>query len=247
MMRRRRCSTVLATVVASVFALGGGAALAQAPIAGASPGAGTLVHMTGAAELELANDEAVAHFFYETQDPDLAKAQSQVNQRVAAGTAVLKKADAQAQIETAGYSSFPVYSGPSNRTLAGWRVRQGVTLRTANLAALPNTVAAAQSTLSLGGIDFKLSKSTRDKADAQLIAQAIANLNARIAAAAQALGVPAQRIRLEELDFGGREGGPRPMAMARMSAAADSVPAPSFEAGVSIERLTVSGKARLLP
>lgn len=227
----------------------GSAAIAQTPIASAQPPApaGTLLMMSGAAEIDLPNDEAVAHFFYEAQDPDLAKAQSLVNQRVGDGTAALKKADPQAQIETAGYGSYPVYSGPSNRTLAGWRVRQGVTLRTANLAALPKTVSAAQSSLSLGNIDFRLSKATRDKVDAQLIAQAIANLNARVAAAAQALGVPAQRIRLEELDFGGREGGPRPMMMARMGAAADSVPAPTFEAGVSTERLTVSGKARLLP
>jgi len=227
----------------------GSAAFAQAPIANLQPppATGTLLLMSGAAEMELANDEAVAHFFYEAQDPDLAKAQSLVNQRVGDGTAALKKADPQAQIETAGYSSYPVYSGPSNRTLAGWRVRQGVSLRTGNLVALPKTVAAAQSTLSLGGIDFRLAKATRDKVDAQLIAQAIANMNARIAAAAQALGVPAQRIRLEELDFGGRESGPRPMAMARMSASADTVPTPTFEAGVSTERLTVNGKARLLP
>lgn len=242
MARRIIGTALLITALAAA-----GPACAQAPIATASPTPGTLVHMTGAAEIEIANDEAVAHFFYETQDADLAKAQAQVNQRVAAGTAVLKKADPQAQIETAGYSSFPVYSGPSSRTLAGWRVRQGVTLRTANLNALPATVAAAQSTLSLGNIDFKLSKATRDKADGQLIAQAIANLNARIAAAAQALGVPAQRIRLEELDFGGRDSGPRPMAMARMAAPSESVPAPSFEPGVSVERLTVSGRARLLP
>lgn len=243
MLRRRACAILFAILSAPVC----GVAIAQAPIAGASPPVGTVVNMTGSAELELPNDEAVAHFFHEVQDADLARAQSQVNQRVGAGTAALKKADPQALVETAGYSSFPVYAGPSNRTLAGWRVRQGVTVRTANLAALPNTVAAGQSTLSLGSIDFRLSKATRDKADAQLIAQAIASFNARVAAAAQALGVAAQRIRLEELDFSGREGGPRPMAMARMTAAADAMPAPTLEAGTSIERLTVSGKARLLP
>jgi len=244
MTRRFAAEVVLAAALTAA-----GPALAQAPIANLQPPptAGTLLLMSGAAEMELPNDEAVAHFFYETQDPDLAKAQSLVNQRVGDGTAALRKADPQAQIETAGYSSFPVYSGPSNRTLAGWRVRQGVSLRTANVAALPKTVSAAQSTLSLGSIDFRLSKATRDKVDAQLIALAIANLNARVAAAAQALGVPAQRIRLEELDFSGRESGPRPMAMARMSVSADAVPAPTFEAGVSTERLTVNGKARLLP
>ena len=92
--------------------------------------------MTGAAEVELANDEAVANFFYEAQDADLTRAQSTVNQRVSDGTAALKRADPKAQIETSGYSSYPVYSSGSNRTITGWRVRQGVTVRTENLAAL---------------------------------------------------------------------------------------------------------------
>ncbi len=74
------------------------------------PPAGTLVLMTGAAEVELANDEAVVNFFYEAQDADLTRAQSLVNQRVGDGTAALKRADPKAQIETSGYSSYPVYS-----------------------------------------------------------------------------------------------------------------------------------------
>ena len=50
-----------------------------------------------------------------------------------------------------------------------------MTLRTENLAALPKTVAAAQSLLSLGGIDFRLSKAARERVEGQLIQQAIAN------------------------------------------------------------------------
>ena len=122
------------------------------------PPAGTLVLMTGAAEVELANDEAVASFFYEAQDADLTRAQSMVNQRVADGTAALKRADPKAQIETSGYSSYPVYPRVANRTITGWRVRQGVTLRTENLAALPKTVAAAQPLLALGGVDFRFQR-----------------------------------------------------------------------------------------
>ncbi len=91
-------------------------------------------------------------------------------------------------------------------SIVGWRVRQGVTLRTENLAALPKTVAAAQSLLSLGGIDFRLSKAAREKVEAQLIQQAIANFNARVAAAAQALGVPPGRVRIEEINFGSARG-----------------------------------------
>ena len=210
--------------------------------------AGTLILMTGAAEVELTNDEAVANFFYEAQDADLTRAQSSVNQRVADGTAALKRADPKAQIETSGYSSYPVYSSGSNRTITGWRVRQGVTMRTDNLAALAKTVASAQPALALGGIEFRLSKTAREKVEAQLIQLAVANLNARFGAAGQSMGVPPTRIRLEEVNFGVREAAPpQPMMMRSAMQSSDAVVPPAFESGRSIERLTVTGKARFLP
>lgn len=214
----------------------------------ASPNAGTLLLMTGAAELEVPNDEAVASFFYEAQDADLTKAQALVNQRVGDGTAALKRADPKAQVETSGYSSYPVYSSGSARSIVGWRVRQGVTLRTENLATLPRTVSSAQSFLALGGIDFRLSQAARAKVDTQLIQLATANLNARLASAATALGGTPARLRIEEVNFGGREGGPQPVMMRQAPMMSEaSAPPPSFESGRSTERLTVSGKARLLP
>lgn len=215
----------------------------------AAPNAGTLVLMTGSAELEVPNDEAVATFFYEAQDASLTKAQSMVNQRVTDGTAALKRADPKAQMETSGYGSYPVYSSGPARSIVGWRVRQGVTLRTDNLEALPRTVSSVQSVLALGGIDFRLSKAARDKVDAQLIQLAMANLNARLASAANALGAAPARLRLEEVNFSGREAGP-PMMMRQapmISEASAAVPAPSFESGRSTERLTISGRARLQP
>jgi uncharacterized protein len=233
--------------LAIVMVLLSAAAVAQQPSLPMQPG-GTLVLMTGAAEVELANDEAVANFFYEAQDADLTRAQSTVNQRVSDGTAALKRADPKAQIENSGYSSYPVYSSGSNRTITGWRVRQGVTVRTDNLAALAKTVAAAQPTLALGGVDFRLSKAARDKVEAQLIQLAITNLNSRFAAAGQSMGVPANRIRVEEINFGVREAAPpQPMMMRSAMQSSDAVPPPAFESGRSIERLTVTGKARFLP
>lgn len=222
--------------------LSAGAAFAQ----GAPTPPGTLVVMNASAEVEVPNDEAVANFFFEAQDADLARAQAQVNQRVADGTAALRRADPKAVLETTGYGSYPVY-GQNNRSIVGWRVRQGVSLRTADLAALPRTVAAAQPLLSLGGIDFRVSRAARERVETELIQQAIAGLNARVAAAAQALGVPRERVRLEEVNFVGRESGPVPM-MARMAPmAADAAPAPQFESGRSTERMFVTGRARLLP
>jgi uncharacterized protein YggE len=78
---------------------------------------GTVVAITGSAEIEVANDEALASFYVEVQDADLGRAQSQVNQRMAEATAALKKADPRAEVQTSGYQSYPVY--PQAGRLAG--------------------------------------------------------------------------------------------------------------------------------
>jgi uncharacterized protein len=237
MMKRLLAATAVATLLAAPTA-------AQQPLT--MPPTGTLVLMTGTAEVEIPNDEAVADFYFEVQDADLTRAQALVNQRLTEGTAAVKRADPKAKLESSGYSSYPVYAKNSD-AIIGWRVRQGVTLRTENLAALPKTVASAQPSLALGRIDFGLTKPTREKIEAQLIQLAMSNLRSRLAAAAQSMNVPANRLRLEEVDFSERQTAPpRPMVMRSMATAEQTTP-PTFESGRSIERLMVSGKARLLP
>jgi len=226
------------------------AALLSAPVLAQTPAPrseGTVLLMTGSAVVEVDNDEALAQFYFEVQETELPRAQSLVNQRVADGVAQLKRADPKASVETAGYTSYPVYQPGSQRKLIGWRVRQAVSLRTSDLAALPRTVAAGQQHLALAGIEFRLSRAARSRVEAALIEQAIANLNDKVAAAARALNVPTARVRLEELNFGVA---PPPMPRMRaeaMAGAAPPVEEPQFDAGRSLQQLTVTGKARLLP
>lgn len=223
-----------------------GSTLAQAPAAPARF-EGTLVLMTGSAEQEVANDEAVANFYLELQDGDLARAQSQLNRRVADGVAALKRADPKAQIETAGYNSYPIYSKDSGRRITGWRVRQNVTLRTSELGGLAKTVAAGQQQLALGGIDFRLSRTARERVEGELIQRAIAHLNARVGAAAQSLDVPKSRVRIEELNFGVPAERPPIVALARAQAMApEAVAEPQFDAGRTTQQVTVTAKVRFL-
>ena len=146
-----------------------------------------------------------------------------------------------------GYTNL-ANSGGATRSIVAWRVRQGVMLRTDNLAALPNTVSSVQSMLALGGIDFRLSRAARDRVDAQLIQLATNNLNARLASAAAALGAAPSRLRLDEGNVGAREvGTPVMMRQAPMLSEASAPSPPSFESGRSTERLIITGKARLQP
>lgn len=233
------------TSIALALALAAGAVHAQTAPARFE---GTTVLLTGAAELEIPNDEAVASLYLEVQDADLQRAQSLINQRVAEGVAQLRHMDPKAQIETAGYSSYPVYQAGTPRKQVGWRVRQNVTYHTTELATLPRAVAAGQQHLALGGIEFRLSRAARERIEAELIERAIANLTARLATAARTLNVPPERVRLEELNFGVAPP-PMPVALrmrAEAMAGAASVEEPQLDAGRSLQQLTVTGKARLL-
>lgn len=218
---------------------------------------GTLVVMTGSAEMEVDNDEAVANFYLELQDADLSKAQSLVNQRVAQGIAAIKKVDAKAQLETSGYGAYPVYaptpvSTKNNaRNIVGWRVRQGVTLQSTDLTLLPKVINAAQQHLALGDVQFRLSRASREKHETELIGRALANFNAKVAAAAQALAVPAQKVRIEDLNFGGRlHEGPPIVAYARAKIASDvaanEMAQVSLESGRSTLQQNVEGRVRML-
>ncbi len=236
----------------AVLALAGAVAFGQAFAQTTQPAPATkfegpVVLVTGMAELELANDEAFATFYLEVQDAELAKAQSAVNSRVAEGVAQLKRADPKAQIETAGYGSYPVYAAGGGRKISGWRVRQGVNLRTSDLANLPRTVAAGQAQLALAA-STSASRRPRAKRPRPNSSSARSPMPMRaLRAAAQAVGVPAARIRLEELNFGVNDGPRPPIAMMRAQAAAtDAVAAPSFDAGQSTLQMTVNARARFV-
>ena len=238
--------TLLTGLALVALALG---AAAQTPAPSGRP-EGTLVVMPGMAQLQLPNDEALASFYYEVQDADARKAQSQVNARVAEGIAALKRADPAAQIESAGYQSYPVHTqapGVAPR-VSGWRVRQTVSLRTTDLDRLAATVQAGQGVMVLGSLQFQLSRAARDRAEAQLIERAVANVQARVAAAAKALGVPLERVRIEELSFGRRDEFVPPQPMMMRAAMADAAPAPpALEPGHSTESLPVTARVRFLP
>lgn len=236
----------LAGLALAVLAFG---ASAQTP-APATRTEGTVVVMPGLAQMQLPNDEALASFYYEIQDAEVRKAQSQVNARVAEGIAALKRADPAAQVESAGYQSYPVHTQAPGGALrvGGWRVRQTVSLRTTDLERLAATVQVGQGVMALGSLQFQPSRAAREKAEAQLIERAVANVQVRIAAAAKALGVPPERVRIEELSFGRRdEFVPHQPMMMRTAMADAAVAPPALEPGHSTESLPVTARVRFLP
>jgi uncharacterized protein YggE len=249
--------TVKKAVAAAALVLG-----AQAAIAQSVPTAGATVIVPAYGEVTAPNDQAVAVLAIEEQDKDKTAAASRVNQKIKQGLDILKKEDPQAKLKTQGYYTYPVY--PEDRPLppgasakprqpTAWRVGQYVQMTTANIGALPKTVAAAQKVLTLNGLSFGLSPAATRKLDDQRIAATYKNLNERIASIASAMGRPVTDAVLDTIDYegsgnygGGPAGAPAPM-MSRMAAKAEmdqAVAEPSFEPGETTLEMRVVGKVK---
>src|SRR5471030_1669972 len=250
---RRTFMTRMKTVFVAAMA---GAAHAAETL----PTAGALVVVPAFGEVKHANDQAVATLAVEEQDKDKTAAASRVNQKMKQGIDIVKQQDPQAILKTQGYYTYAVYpddvplpqgAKPKPRVPTSWRVGQTLQVTTTNLTGLPKTVAAAQSILTLNGLQFGLTPETTRKLDDERIHATYENLNERIASIANAMGRKLGDAVIDTIDFEGsgnfaqREGAPMPMMMrASMMKAAPDVAEPSFEPGETTLQMNLVGKIK---
>ena len=221
------------------------------------PGTGTQVVIPASAEVRQENDQAHLTLMIEEQDKDKTLAASRVNLKMKQGIEVVRGIDPQARLKSRGYYTYPVYpdepppKGQRNRQVIAWRIGQYLDVTTTSLALLPKTVAAAQRTLSVNGLNFSLSDGAARRLDDKRIAATYADLMARIGSIARAMGrTPADAV-LETIDFDG-SGAYAPaadMAMARMSMRAGAaepvaIEEPSFEPGETALQMRLVARVR---
>jgi predicted secreted protein len=245
-----------------------GLILASTAYAQSSPAVsthGTMVIVPATAEVRHANDEALLTLSVEEFDKDKAAAASRVNQKMKQGTEIVKREDAQAQLKTQGYYSYPVYPdnqppmppqpltrAPVKPVPIGWRVGQYLEVRTRNLAGLQKTAGAAQKVLAISNVQFGLSPETTRQLDDQRIAATYQNLNERVASIARAMGRNVADAVIETVDFEGSghyAGQPEAQsAMVMVSGSrrkfAEDVAEPSFEPGETTLQMRLVGKVK---
>lgn len=224
-------------------------------------GSPTLIVVPASGELVQPNDQAQATLMVEEQDKDKSAAASRVNQKMNQGVALLRQRDPQARLQTRGYYTYAIYPEDQSRANnngttvkprvpIGWRVGQYVELTTTNLAALPQTISAAQGVLALNGLHFGLSPAAARQSDAALIDATYRNLGERIASIARAMGRNPGDAVLDTLDFEGSgnyvaaDAMPKAMMMRASAPAQDSVAEPSFEPGETTLTMRAVGKLK---
>ena len=218
---------------------------------------GTVVSISGHAELKTENDQAVVVFYVEEQDKDQAVVASRVNQKMKSGLEALKKEDAQAEFSTRGYYTYPVYAdntsskaNPAQRQIIGWRAGQYLEMKTVNLKQLASAAAAGQKLMALNGVNFGLQPETIKRLDAERITAGYRNFSDKVKIIAAAMGKKPDDASVEVLDFDGTSNelhnfraAAAPMMLAA-SPKSVNVEEPSFEPGYTSLSVNVSGKVR---
>jgi predicted secreted protein len=225
------------------------AGLATLPLPGAVAAdpapAETEIHLTEQATRMVAPDRLRAVLRIEAKGASGRQVQADVNRRM---EAALAKAKSRADV-TAETGSYGVSRDFSVKGSEAWIASETLTLSAQDFAAVLTLVGELQSDgLLMTSLQFYLAAETLKAAESALTAAALAALRARAQDVAKDLGMAVDRYK--SITIGNAGDGPRPIPLARFSAASASAPAmppPVAEAGEETVSLAVNADIVLVP
>ncbi len=200
------------------------------------------VSLSASAEREVENDLLVAVLFAEHQ----AQRQQTVSQAVNVAIRwALDKAKAidGVKVQTTQYNTSPLYD---KKIITGWRARQSIRLESKSAEALSDLIGELQERLSIGSVNYAVSKAARDAAEESLTTLALAQYRQRAELVTKELGRNTYRI--VQININAQAAHPRQIAYAtRGIAALEKSAGPALESGVQRVTVNVSGTIEVDP
>lgn len=231
-------------IAAAALSLAGPATLAQTPVLATTPPQ-NVVNVSASATLEVPQDELTIVFSTLREGTDAAVVQSQLKQALEAALAEARKAarPGQVDVQTGRFSLLPRYSAKGGTN--GWSGSAEVVVSGSDLVAI-SQLAGRIGTMTVARTAFALSRDARQKAEAEITAQAIARFKERADLVARQFGYGAWSLR--EASVQGSDG-PVAMPVMRVQAmrAAGADEALPVEAGKTQVTINVSGSVQLSP
>lgn len=231
------------------------AATAASARAQSQPAPGNVVSLSAGASVEVANDWLTIVLSTAREGGDAQVVQAQLRQALDAALAEARKAASPGQLEvqTGTFALNPRYAPPTPRAnggavpggIVGWQGSAELILQGSDIPALTKLAGRIQ-TMTVARTGFSLSRQARDRAEAEVTAQAIARFSERADAVTRAFGM--RNWALREVSVSGDEP-VRPVMQSMMRASAapmvmadTALPA---EAGNALVTVTVSGAVQL--
>jgi len=195
------------------------------------------VSLSVSAERDVENDLLVAIVYAEHQAQRQQTVSNKVNEAV---RWALDKArlSSGVKVQTTQYNTSPIYN---KRVITGWRARQSIRLESNDAEQLSELIGDLQQRLSIGSVNYAVSKAARDLVEESLTSEALAQFGRRADLITRDLGRKSYRIVQMNINTQGRR--PQPIAYATrgVAAAMEKTSAPAIEAGVQTVTVNVSG------
>jgi predicted secreted protein len=240
----KKAKTLRRATLALAAALTAGGAAAQV----LPPPSGVL-NLTTTASVEVTKDVLSIVFNATREGNDAQTVQAALKQALDAALAEAKKIakPGQVDVQTGNFSLYPRYSNPKaggQPSITGWQGAAELQVQgkdTTSIAQLTGRI----STMAIARVGYTLSKDAREKVEAEVTAQAIANWRAKAQQMTQQFGYSSYAVREVNVATNEQGGGPVPMAMARMKTMSAVEEALPTEAGKGDVTATVSGSAQM--
>jgi len=200
-----------------------------------------LLTLAASAAVEVQYDVMAMTLSTTRDGSDAAAVQSQLRQAVDAALSEARKAQRPGQLEvrTGAFSLSPRY-GPKG-SITGWVGQAELVLEGRDMSAIAQ-LAGRLNTLTVARIGYSLARDTRERAEADAVAQAIAKFRSRATDYAKQFGFAGYSVR--EVHVGTSEPGIVPIPRTRMATAGadESIP---VEAGKATVTVNVNGSVQM--
>ncbi|MBK1613695.1 SIMPL domain-containing protein [Rubrivivax gelatinosus] len=217
-------------------------ALCAAVQAQTLPAPQNVVSLSASATAEIPRDLLQVGFSTSREGPDAQTVQSQLKQALDAALAEARKVARPGQIElhTGNFALYPRYS---NKGVAnGWQGSAELVVEGRDVAGIAQFTGRV-TTMTIARVGYSLSREAREKAEAELSAEAIGRFRSKADAISRQFGFGGWGIREVSVSSNEPPSGVYPMAMKARSAMADE--ALPVEAGKASVTVTVGGSVQM--
>lgn len=218
--------------------------LPQAPSSSAAPPPQNVLHLSAAAEQQVAHDQVLLTLSTTREAPQAAAVQEQLRVAVEQALAVLKTQaeEGRMAVRTGGFSVQPRY-GREGR-IQSWAGTAEVILEGRDIPRISRAAARAES-MSVGGVSFGLSPDLLRSTEASVQQQAIQRFRAQAGELVRGFGFADYELREVTVQSADAGPVPRPRMMAMEARAASADAAVPVEPGKTTVTVTVSGSVQM--
>jgi predicted secreted protein len=218
--------------------------LSAAQVPGAAKDPEGVVSLGSSATVQVPNDWIVVEFSTSKEGTDANAVQAALKEALAAALAQARqvaKPDGHVEVQGGGFSLQPRFNAKG--VVNGWAGTTSLVVQGRDMVTIADLAGRVQ-TMTVGSLEYSVSREAREKVEGEVTAQAIARFRAKAADYAKAFGYAGFAIRDVNVNVDNGQPPPRPYAMTSLavSRASDALP---VEAGSGAVTANVNGSVQL--